>query len=96
MEMGSTVCLYVKVQKSMFKVACKSFHLLPGALFQGPGLGRVDKHTPGSTPSLPTGRPVDGFLRKSQALVSPGSGYHRETACAANGRSYTDDPKLKS
>ena len=41
--------------------------------FRGPGLGRVDKHAPGSTP-LPTNWQARGWLLlKGQALVSPGS-----------------------
>ena len=34
-EMDPQLVSFLKVQKSMFQVACKGSRLLPGALFQG-------------------------------------------------------------
>ena len=63
----------LKVQKSMFQVACKGSHLLPGACFRGSGLGWVDARAPGSTPLHTNGQACGWLLLKGQALVSPGS-----------------------
>ena len=71
-EMDPQLVSFLKVQKSMFQVACKGSHLLPGALFQGarPCMGWQTCPWPHPLPT--NGQACGWLLLKGQALASPG------------------------